>query len=50
MHEAIQAVVGFMIAISAGAAWRYWEIDGFVALMFSLAGLSLVMRAFGISF
>lgn len=42
-HEVITTVVGLLIVLGAPAAWRCWKLDGFIALILFLVGLSVVV-------
>lgn len=43
------AAMGVGVAMIGGAiaAWRFWQIDGFVACLLGAAGISLIGAAFG---
>jgi hypothetical protein len=47
MKKIAEALAGLLIAAGAAAAWRYWQIDGLLAVLIVLSGLSLTAHAFG---
>lgn len=41
------ALIGLTIAGGAAAAWHFWHIDGFFALVIAFGGLALVCNSLG---
>jgi hypothetical protein len=42
-----EAACGFLIAGAAAAAWRFWQVDSYLAVLGVLTGLGMVGHAFG---
>jgi hypothetical protein len=42
-----QAVLGVAIAVGGALAWRFWDIDGYIAFVVVLSGLGMAAHAFG---
>jgi hypothetical protein len=42
-----QAILGVAIDVGGAFAWRYWNIDGYIAFVIVLSGLGMAGHAFG---
>jgi hypothetical protein len=40
-------ILGVAIAVASAVAWKYWNIDGFFAVMGVLTGLGMAASALG---
>lgn len=50
MKKIAEAACGLLIAGAAAAAWRFWQVDGFIAFWGILIGLGFVGHAFDYAF
>ena len=42
-----EGVCGLLIAAGGAAAWHFWGVDGFLAMILAFIGLGMVGDAFG---
>ena len=51
VKKTVQATLGLVIAFGAAAAWRFWNIDGMLAILVVFGGLwNARADAFGFEF
>ena len=50
VKKTVQATLGLVIAFGAAAAWRFWSIDGMLAILVVFGGLGMTGHAFGFEF
>lgn len=46
----LSVCVGVGMVVGAAAAWKFWQVDGFVAFLAGAAGVSLVGAGLGVKF
>lgn len=47
MNKSVEAIFGLILTAGAVAAWRFWNVDGFLACIVVFTGISMIGHAVG---